>query len=225
MDPAPIPAIVSVVTALTLSIASPPAAAAAVAIDNASFESPALGDGGFTSSITGWSASGGVGRGVFNPTTAHLVAPTDGVQVGYIDPDGHGTASIGQTLTALLEPGASYVLEADFAYRLNFTNTQPDFTLALLVGGVTVASFTGGPANGFSKTAFKTARVEFTTPTSGSSLGTPLGIFIGTAGEFATQIVFDNVRINASPVPLPTPALLFGSATMAMAFRRRARRG
>lgn len=200
------------------------AQAAPVAITNAGFESPALGDGGFTATIDGWVASGGAGRGVFNPNTSQLVAPTEGLQVGYIDPDGHGTASITQTLAETVAAGATYVLEADFAFRKNFSDPSPSFvfTLALLAGGSTVASYTGSVAEGFRNTAFQTATALFTAPANGAVLGTALGVRISANGPFASQITFDNVRINAAPVPLPPTILLLAPGLALLA--RRARR-
>jgi len=202
--------VLSIIFALT---AGAGARAAPIVIANAGFESPSLGDNGFTSgSIDGWVAAGGGGRGVFNPTTTGLVAPTEGVQVAYIDPDDRfGAASITQSLSTLISAGTRYVLEADFAYRLNCCGT-PTFSLALLAGGTAVASFTGGPSEGFSNAAFKTATVEFVAPLSGPLLGQALGIRISSFAPFTTQIDFDNVRVNASPVPLPAAGLLFGTA-------------
>lgn len=188
-----------------LVLISGSAAAATVTIVNPSFEDPALADGGYTSgSIAGWSAAGSAARGVLNPTPTLLVAPPDGVQVGYLD-GGGSAVSISQTLTAVLVAGEIYVLQADFAYRLNCCNT-PSFTLALLAGGSEVASFTGGPADGFSNTAFKTATVNFIAPTVGPLLGSALGIRISMVAPTNEQIVVDNVRLNASPSPVPVPA-------------------
>lgn len=205
-------------------IANSGARAASIVIANPGFETPSVVDSGFTSgSIDGWIASGGGGRGVFNPTATHLVAPTEGVQVGYIDPDDRfGASSITQSLSTLISAGTRYVLEADFAYRLNCCGT-PTFSLALLAGGTSVASFTGGPSEGFSNAAFKTATVEFVAPLAGPLLGQALGIRISTVGPFTTQIDFDNVRLNASPVPLPAASLLFGTALAITAGLRRYR--
>lgn len=128
---------------LSLLLIGGRAAAAPVAITNPSFETPALGDGGFTTgSITGWTATGSAAKGVFNPTMVQLVPPTDGVQVAYLD--GGGTAvTLAQTLSTTVAAGETYVLETDFAYRLNSTATEPPFTLELLAGGSVVASFDG----------------------------------------------------------------------------------
>ena len=206
-----------------LILVSAAAAGAPVSIVNASFESPVLGDGGFTTaSIDGCSYSGSVAHGVFNPTPSGLVSPPDGAQVAFLD--GGGTVvSVTQTLSAVLAAGESYVLEADFAYRINCCLT-PTFTLALLAGGSPVASVTGGPGDGFSNTAFKTATVNFTAPAAGPQLGTALGIRISMTGATNEQIVFDNVRINASPVPLPASGLLLAPALGWLA-RRRVRAG
>jgi hypothetical protein len=184
-----------------------PAAAGPVTIVNPGFETPALGDGGFTNgSITGWTATGTAARGVLNPTTAQLVAPPEGVQVAYLD--GGGTAvTLAQTLATTVVAGESYVLEADFAYRLNLPTTQPPFTLELLAGGSVVASFAGGPGNGFGSGAFKTATASYTAPATGPQIGTALGIRISMIGATNTQITFDDVRINSSPAPSPVPTV------------------
>lgn len=189
----------------TLVLLGKPALADPVAITNASFESPALGDGGFTNgAIPGWTATGTVARGVFNPTTFQLVPPTDGVQVAYLD--GGGTAvTLSQTLSATVAPGETYVLEADFAYRLNTTAPRPPFSLELLAGNTIVASFSGGPGNGFTDTAFTTATATYVAPASGPQIGTALAVRITMVGATNTQICFDNVRINANPPPVPAP--------------------
>lgn len=191
---------------LTLLLIGNPAAAAPVAITNPSFETPALGDGGFTNNgtITGWTATGSAARGVFNPATFQLAPPTDGVQVAYLD--GGGTAvTLSQALAETVATGETYVLEADFAYRLNTTNPRPPFTLELLAGSTIVASFSGGPGNGFTDTAFTTATATWAAPASGPLIGTALTIRITMVGATNTQICFDNVRINASPPPVPAP--------------------
>ncbi|MGE0336308.1 MAG: hypothetical protein AB7O21_13785 [Gammaproteobacteria bacterium] len=205
--------------AFALILVSGAAAGAPVSIVNASFETPVLGDGGFTlSSITGWSYSGSVAHGVFNPTPSGLVSPPDGAQVAFLD--GGGTpVSLTQTLSAVLAAGESYVLEADFAYRINCCLT-PTFTLALLAGGSPVASVTGGPGDGFSNVAFKTATVNFTAPMVGPELGTALGIRISMVAATNEQIVFDNVRLNANPVPLPASGLVLMPALGWLARRR-----
>lgn len=207
---------------LALLLFGGPAAAAPIAITNPSFETPAQGDGGFTNgSITGWTATGSAARGVLNPTAAQLVPPTDGVQVAYLD--GGGTAvTLSQTLTTTVAAGETYVLETDFAYRLNLTSAQPPFTLELLAGGNVVASFSGGPGNGFSNAAFATATASYTAPASGPQIGTALGVRITMVGATNTRITFDNVRINASPAPAPVPTsgLWLAPALGWMAWRR-----
>lgn len=218
-------AVAGALTLASLLLLAGPAAAGPLAIVNAGFETPALGDGGFTNgAITGWTATGTAARGVLNPTTAQLVAPTEGVQVAYLD--GGGTAvTLSQTLAATVVAGETYVLETDFAYRLNLPTTQPPFTLELLAGGNVVASFSGGPGNGFGSAAFETATASYTAPASGPSIGTALGIRISMVGATNTQITFDDVRINSSPAPSPVPTVgLWLAPVLAWTAWRRVRR-
>lgn len=225
MSGAPTRSVLGWTCLLSLLLIDGGATADPVAIVNPSFESPALGDGGFTvGSISGWTATGSAAKGVFNPTTTQLVPPTDGVQVAYLD--GGGTAvTLSQTLSATVAAGETYVLETDFVYRLNTTITRPPFTLELLAGGNVVASFSGGPGNGFTDTAFNTATASYTAPASGPQIGTALGIRISMVGATNTQILFDDVRINASPPPTPAPtAGLWLAPVLGWIAWRRARR-
>ena len=184
-------------------LAGPAVHAAPVAIVNASFEADVFGDGGFNlTAPSGWTNIGGTSVGTFNPLVSQLVAPTDGVQVLYIN----GTGDVRQTLADTVAVG-TYTLSADFAFRKDCCGTG-DFTMSLLAGGDTLASVTGGLASGFSSTAFKTAEFSVDVVAGAAGIGAPLVIrFQTTAGQ--TDI--DNVRLDfaaAAPVPVPASAWL-----------------
>ena len=117
------------------------AQAGSLSVVNASFELPALGDGGFTTvTPPGWVAfSTSSSIGVFNPTSGQLATPSDGVQVAYINPFANG-GGIQQILSDTLASGGHYLLQADFAYRKDCCGA-PAFALELLAGDTVLATF------------------------------------------------------------------------------------
>ncbi len=199
------------------------AQAGSISVVNASFEEPALGDSGFTTAVPpGWlvfSTSSSIG--VFNPTTGQLSTPSDGVQVGYINPLSSG-GGIQQVLGGTLAGGSHYLLQADFAYRKDCCGT-PAFALELLAGDTVLATFVG-TNSAFDSVSFKTAALDFDAPTGSALVGQALGIRIRGEGVGGGQFDFDNVRLteSVSAVPLPLPVALLGSALAGLvAVRRR----
>lgn len=205
--------------ALVLIVVCGSVGAAPVSIVNASFETPALSDNGFVNGINGWIGGGTGAAGIFNPLAGQVATPSDGVQVAFLN--GGNPTSATQMLSTVLVAGEAYVLQADFAYRAN--NDPASFSLALLAGASEVASFTGTFADGFNSSSFTTATVNFTGPLSGPLIGAVLGVRISVAGQSSSQILVDNVRLDATPNPVPIPAsgLLLAPALGSLAHRRR----
>jgi hypothetical protein len=143
-----------------------------------------------------------------------------------VNPNGSVTADgIEQTLVDTLASGTHYTLQTDFAYRKDCCST-PDFALELLAGNTVLATFVGTSAN-FDNTSYKTATLTFDAAADNAHLGQALGIRLrsNTSQQGDTQFTFDNVRLDAtiSSVPLPAPALLFGSALGGLSLLRRRR--
>ena len=122
------------------------AVATPIAIQNASFEEPAVST--FTiASPPGW-VFAGFQAGVFRPSSGFFNAgfPTDGLQSGY--------ANVGSSLTqdgvATIFDGVTYTLLVDVGRRKDRCCTTLSFEISLLADGVSVASvdetdFVGGP--------------------------------------------------------------------------------
>ena len=131
----------------------------------------------------------------------------------------NGSATVSQTTGATIDAGTTYTLTVDIG--------QQD----LWAGGGGVIRLYG------SDSGPSVALAEFDTlnlPASGDSLldqttsfvataGQDTGQFIGVAliGGGGTQIRFDNVRLDATPVPEPSSAALLGLGGIALILRRR----
>ncbi|OYY95515.1 MAG: hypothetical protein B7Y41_03160 [Hydrogenophilales bacterium 28-61-23] len=200
----------SALFALTLA-ASLSANAAPVSITNHSFESTVLADGINGVGIVGWINSTG---GAFNPRigpTGHFTNPI---------PDGNNTAWLNgggatQTLiSTLLTANTAYTLMVEVGDRRD--NVFPGYQVALLAGNTVLASESSLQPND----GFLTSTVNYTALAGNPLLGTALTIRLTANG---TQVNFDNVRLDVSPVPEPeTYALMLaGLGLVGFAARRR----
>ncbi len=184
--------------------------AASISINNYSFEHTALADGAWTSGsgqMYGWNQSTG---GVFNPTTANFSNPV---------PDGNNTAwlnsgSATQILSTALTANMSYSLMVDVGDRKD--SAFPGYRVALWAGNNLLASESSLMPND----GFLTSTVNYTALAGNPFLGQALTIELHSNG---TQVNFDNVRLNVSPVPEPeTYALILaGLGLVGIAARRR----
>lgn len=206
-------------TAALLGIISKSAIAASVSIVNPSFESFALADGTFTNngvglSGFGWSVSAGPFVGVFNPSSEFTSIP-DGQNTAY----SHGPL-IAQILSSTLTANTRYSLQVSVgdANNIGFGG----YSVQLVAGGSVLAEDNNTllPPDG----GFVTSSVAFTALSGDPRIGLALEIRLLTFSSDATETNFDNVRLDASPVPESRPALLLGLGLTALAvFRLRFR--
>jgi hypothetical protein len=196
-------------SALLLSLIANSAFATPVSINNASFESQVLSDGKYVIGIAGWSNTSG---GVFNASAAQFPG---GV------PDGQNFAwlnggSAGQTLTANLTSNSEYTLSVGVGERLD-SYPFPGYSVSLLAGGHVLATESSlNPPAG----SFLTSTLHFTALSGNPYLGQSLAILLTANG---TQVEFDNVRLDVSPVPEPETygMMLMGLGLMGFVARRR----
>ncbi len=184
--------------------------ASSVSINNASFETPVLPDGGFTLAVTDWTQSGF--SSTFNPAAIHGIA-TDGENVA--------TASQGGSLTQVLSESLTlntvYTLSVDVIER--FGLPFKDYSIQLLAGNTVIASDISSlnPAPGSSVTS----SLSYTALAGDADLGAALSIVLSAPG---TQVSFDNVNLDAtvSNVPVPAAVWLFGSSLLGLiGFRKK----
>jgi len=161
----------------TVTITKPDLTLIPVAIDNAGFEDPILGEGGWTSTPTAWTNGyydvtapgvwvvGDSGAGAYNPTAAdgyggtaaegyNLMAATSGA--GY-------DKGMNQVLSATLQANTQYELSALVGnpFLFNGNTATADYRIELLAGGVLLASDTG-PSPADDTTWTRLLAVDFT---------------------------------------------------------------
>ena len=188
--------------------------AASVTILNPSFEDPIAPqqpDGYFTDNnspvvIGNWVSANdpGAQQGVLDPTKSEnltnnglyydLQPVPDGDQVAYSN-----GGTIAQQLSAVLQPNTRYTLSAYIGRRkvLAF----PANSIRLIAGNTLVSSNSVTPAAG----TFQRVTVSYTSGGVGDPLiGKPLHIYLA---AFGAQANFDNVTLDASPIPEPSAIL------------------
>ncbi|MBE8996397.1 PEP-CTERM sorting domain-containing protein [Microcystis aeruginosa] len=187
--------------------------AASIFIANHSFEDPVApqqGTTGFYSknSITGWSLSStGTNTpflGVLDPTKSQILTGLDrfynlqpvpdGVQVAYSN-----GGTISQTLSATLQANTQYTLGAYVGSRKNMA--FPGYSIELLAGSTVLASNNIiTPIAG----TFAPVTVSYSSGSSSPLFGQALEIRLTSNG---IQTNFDNVTLDASPIPEPSAIL------------------
>ncbi|NOY30101.1 MAG: PEP-CTERM sorting domain-containing protein [Planctomycetes bacterium] len=199
------------------------AEAALVTINNPSFESPvtpsATFSGGQTTGPTDWTVynSGATNNerffGVWNPSTTNsfVNGAPDGANVGVVfleNTTNLAEAGLQQTLTATLQLSTQYTLTVDVGNfsdadggPFNFTGF-PGYRVELFAGSTLIASDlnTLSPSEGI----FETSVVSFATGISHANLGQTLAIRLVNLNGPGIEVNFDNVRLDASPVPEPS---------------------
>lgn len=230
----------TVALSLAAGLAVATAQASSVTVNNFSFESQAVSPGGALVTTpngpTGWSGfrvgSGGnsdIGLGrpgtefsVANP----LAAPADGNNYLWLNDfngDGSQFTGIYQDMGALLA-NTTYTLTIAIGNRgdtpPNGQATWSPGVISLVNGadntGTVLATTTGLPG---SVDSWQDFTVSFTT---GASVAGDLSILLAVQDAPAIQADFDNVRLDATPVPEPsTYALVLGGLTLFPLVRRK----
>ena len=202
--------------------------AAPVTVTNHSFELPVIGAGTFstTAAPPGWSVYGnGINFGnrtigVLHPntTTLYLEPVPTGSNVGVIflmDNPGNQTqfanieAGMRQMLGTTLQSLTRYTLTVEVGNIANDVNAPfqfngfPNYRIDLLAGTNVLASDNNTLLPGEGR--FLTSTVSVTTTNNHSLTGQPLGIrLVNRNNAPGIEVNFDNVRLDASPVPVPT---------------------
>lgn len=234
------------ITLLSLFLVAPVASqAAAISITNAGFETPVIAAGTFevSSAPSGWSAYGTINGGnrsvgVLNPssTTLYASGAAEGVNVGvvFLGDAGSGVESgLVQTLSATLSLNTRYVLTVAVGNitndaqplhnSFNFTGF-PGYRVDFLAGGTVIASDNNSllPSEG----QFLTSTVDLSIGASHAQAGQALGIrLVNLDGVNGLEVNFDDLRLDASPIPEPaTASLVLGAAALVGVSCRRSRR-
>ncbi len=231
---------VSLLSLISLALTTN-AEAAFVAINNPSFESPVTAPGTFAggqaSGPTDWTVynSGATNGqrffGVWNPSTTNsfVNGAPDGANVGVVfleNTTDLAEAGLRQTLTATLQLSTQYSLTVDVG---NFSDADggsfdfsgfPGYRVELFAGGTLLAldSNTLSPGEGI----FETSVVMFTTGNSHPNAGQAMAIRLVNLNGPGIEVNFDNVRLDATPVPEPS-TLLFGAIGVIFAILKRNR--
>lgn len=161
---------------------------------------------------------------------------------------GAGEAGLQQTLTATLQPDQRYTLQVDVGNIASGTSLPgssggagvffnlagfPGYRIDLLAGGQVLASDINTLGGLIPEGQFRTATLGFQSAHAGNALfGQALAIRLvnlkqpGTPLAPNVEVDFDNVRLDASPVPEPAAALLgLAGLALLLALRTGGKRG
>lgn len=234
------------VVAALLATAAIDARAAAITVNNHSFENPVTPPDSFIANVapTGWSVFGSIdfgarAIGVLNPNTTllYLDPVPHGANVGVtflLDPGAAVPSGLQQTLGATLQTNTTYTLTVEVGNlafvptpphnAFNFTGF-PGYRVDLLAGGVVIASDNNTLLPGEGR--FLTSTVQLSVGATHAQAGQLLGIrLVNLDGPNGIEVNFDDVRLDATPIPEPAAATL-GAAGFALGlalWRRRANR-
>ncbi len=183
---------------LSLAISLTGWAQTPVPVENAGFESPELGIGGFETPVPGWNEVGApLSIGVLHPAEGEFDAGTpEGDNVAFINgqDDGDGISQVLAGAGSTLTSGAQYTLAVEVGNSNSFD--FEGYRVQLLAGGVVLAEDDNSlnPANG----AFKTSTVVYAyDPDEHESLiGESLEIRLLSKAEASGEINFDDVRLT-----------------------------
>ncbi len=194
----------------------------------------------------------GASIGVLNPGVAGVDpgasffpggAPEgDNVALLYANGAGSGAEfGIAQTLVATLQAHTRYTLEVDVGNIASGTSTEPllfagfgffnldgfpGYRIDVLAGSTLVAQDTNGVSPGEGE--FLTSTLQWTTGAAPVGFGEALSIRLvnlrnaDDPAATGLEVDFDNVRLDAAPVPLPPGLALFGLPLVLGLRRRRA---
>jgi hypothetical protein len=175
--------------------------------------------------IPGWTVPTLQAIGTFNPTILQYPGEAqEGDNVAYIGTTG---GAFSQTLSTTLAGNTRYTLSVYVGDRmdsdaLGVPADISDYTVQLLAGGVMLAEDDNSldPPEG----AFMTSLVLFTCLSDNPLVGQPLGIRFASSSGYGTQVNFDDVRLDASPIPVPGAMLLGALGAGLVGWLRRHRR-
>jgi hypothetical protein len=222
--------IAAICASVTITVITkiPTANAASLSIVNAGFEEPITGEGDFSINVLpGWTlydpsnltsatiAGGEPIYGAYNPTADFYVneAP-GGINVGYVYltyPAGSGVVGISQILTSVLTANTKYTLQVEIGNippvnGFSSLGGFPGYAIQLLAGG----NLLNQDFNKLSITegSFVTSSISYITSANNSNLGKPLEIrLLNLLQSDGIEVNFDNVRLDATQVPEPSPIL------------------
>jgi len=216
---------------------------APLTITNHSFETDVVSNGNFDASTTsgpaGWdvyntAATDGFRQfGTLNPSAAQFDSVPDGSNVGlvFLRTAGIGEAGLQQTLSDTLLLNTSYTLtvevgnfrDGDAGDSFDF-NGFPGYRIDLLAAGNPTPLASDSNTLTIAEGAFETSIVTITTGSSHINEGQALVIRLANLNGAGIEVNFDDVRLDASPVPEPsTTALLLGAVGLICAGLRRNR--
>jgi hypothetical protein len=201
----------------TLSLAH----ATPVTVNNFSFEggtfSSNTGSGGAGQAPDFWTVQAGTEWCTVQPGTTGYPAAADGLNYLAINNGSGPTTGLYEDVGALLAD-TTYTLTVAIGHYNGWDNAPG--IISLINGtdntGVLLSSNSGQPA---SQNTWGDVTTSFTT---GASVSGDLSIYVSVAPNTGYQGDFDNVRLNASPVPEPaTFALLGGGLLLSLIALRR----
>lgn len=197
--------------AALIFVAAGSALAASVTINNWSFETPALADGAWNTSVTGWDKSGNGGTWDPNAPTYFPAGVPDGENVAWAH-----AGTISQVLTETVQANYRYKLDVYVgkSWGTDGYTIQLAARDALNVDHVLAQASGTAPSNSFSL-----VHLEYTSYS--QYVGDRLKIILTSA---TSESDFDAVRLDAA-TPVPSSVLLLGSCLLGLGLLGLRRKG